>query len=357
MKSQILLLLLLLTGTAIRAQHQDYKVVAYYSGDSATLQQYDFKKITHLIYGFAHLDSTGRLAVFRHRDTAVLRAFKTVKKQYPHIRTLIALGGWGGCKPCSGTFGHADSTTLFSVSVKQFLQTFELDGIDLDWEYPALPGVPGHPFSPADRPHFTRLVLSLRKELGKQKLVTFAAGGFQKYLDQSVEWAKVEKAVDFVNLMTYDLVHGYSERTGHQSSLYSALPGEESVDQCVQFFRSIKFPLHKIIVGVPFYIRSFQVNTTANNGLFQPARFLYMRGYRFNTDSLTTANGFQRYWDNQARVPYWFNSARGVFVTGDDPESLRYKTAYIRQHSLGGIMFWELFYDTFQRGLLDQLQF
>lgn len=350
-------MLFLLLSIRAGAQHTDYKVVAYYSGDSATLLQYDFSKITHLIYGFAHLDGMGRLGISRAKDTAVLKAFLIVKKRNPHLRTLIALGGWGGCKPCSGTFSNAGSTELFAASVNAFLHTFRLDGIDLDWEYPALPGVPGHPFTPADRPNFTRLILSLRKQLGAKKLVTFAAGGFRKYLDQSVEWSRIEKAVDFVNLMTYDLVHGYSERTGHQSSLYSALPGAESVDSCVHFFRKVHFPLQKIVIGVPFYVRAFQVGSTANNGLFQPARFLYMRGYRRYADSLSAANGFTRYWDNRAKAPYWFHPARRIFITGDDPQSLRYKVAYIRQNKLGGVMFWELFYDTFKNGLLDQLYF
>ncbi|WP_018630008.1 glycoside hydrolase family 18 protein [Niabella aurantiaca] len=357
MKQKLLLLLFLLVVTRLSAQREGDKVVAYYSGDSATLLQYDFRKITHLVYGFAHLDAMGHLAISRAKDTAVLKAFEVVKKRNPHIRTLIALGGWGGCKPCSGTFSHADSTELFASSVNTFLHTFRLDGIDLDWEYPALPGVPGHPFAPADRPNFTRLILSLRKKLGNRKLITFAAGGFRKYLEQSVEWSQIEKAVDFVNLMTYDLVHGYSEKTGHQSALYSALPEAESVDRCIQFFRSIHFPLQKVVIGVPFYVRAFQVNSTFNNGLFQPARFLYMRGYRRNLDSLTVANGFTRYWDDRAKAPYWFHPVRRIFVTGDDPQSLRHKMAYIRQNKLGGIMFWELFYDSFKNGLLDQLHF
>ncbi|MCF3109075.1 glycoside hydrolase [Niabella sp. CC-SYL272] len=357
MKNWLFLLFMVLASASISAQQSNYKVVAYYSGDSASLLQYDFKNITHLIYGFAHIDSLGKLAVFRAKDTAVLKAFDDIRKQYPHIRTLIALGGWGGCRSCSGTFSHPDSIDAFAASVKTFLQRFRLDGIDLDWEYPAIPGVPGHPFAASDRPNFTRLLLRLRQKLGAKKLITFAAGGFQQYLDQSVEWKKIEKNVDFVNLMTYDLVHGYSERTGHQSSLYTAAANEASVDRCVQFFKKIQFPLQKVVVGVPFYIRVFEVTSNHNNGLFQPGRFLYMRGYRRNLDSLTVANGFVRYWDDRAKAPYWFNAARNLFVTGDDQQSFQYKLDYIRQQQLGGIMFWELYYDTFQNGLLELLRF
>ncbi|HEX7754145.1 MAG TPA: glycosyl hydrolase family 18 protein [Niabella sp.] len=357
MKNWNLTCLLCLAFLVAGAQQKSYKTVAYYSGDSTTLLQYDFSKITHLIYGFGHLDSLGHLALFRSKDTAALKAFQIIKHKYPRLKTMIALGGWGGCKPCSGTFSHPDSIEQFSVSVKKFLQEYQLDGIDLDWEYPAIQGVPDHPFSPADKQHFTSLVISLRKKLGDKKLITFAAGGFQYYLNESIEWQKVAGVVDFVNLMTYDLVHGYSTKTGHQSSLYAALPGEASVDRAIQFFKSIHFPLGKIIVGVPFYVRVFQVDTTINNGLFQPGRFLFMSGYRWNTDSLSAANGFIQYWDDHAAAPYWFNKERKLFATGDNERSLKLKTAYIRENHLGGIMFWELFYDTFKNGLLDDLRF
>ncbi|WP_084490028.1 glycoside hydrolase family 18 protein [Niabella ginsenosidivorans] len=357
MKNWSLTAVFFLVLLSANARQTNYKIVAYYSGDSATLLQYDLGRITHLIYGFGHLDSLGKFAVFRAKDTAALKAFQIIKRRYPHLKTMIALGGWGGCRPCSGTFSHPDSIEQFSASVKNFLADFRLDGIDLDWEYPAIQGVPGHPFSPADQQNFTSLVVSLRKKLGAKKLVTFAAGGFQYYLNESVEWQKIAGTVDFVNLMTYDLVHGYSTKTGHQSSLYSAAPDEESVERAIRFFRKINFPLRKIVVGVPFYVRAFQVDTAINNGLFQPGKFLFMSGYRWNTDSLSASSGFIQYWDEHAAAPYWFNKDRKLFVTGDNKRSLQLKTEYIRQNHLGGIMFWELFYDTFKSGLLNDIRF
>ncbi|AHF14066.1 glycoside hydrolase family 18 protein [Niabella soli] len=356
MKNWLLALILLqIVGTA--SAQKNYKTVAYYSGDSATLIQYDFSHITHLIYGFGHLDSLGRFAIFKAKDTAVLRGFQIVKSQHPQLKIMIALGGWGGCRPCSQRFSHPDSIDFFSRSVKDFLTAFKLDGIDLDWEYPALKNVPGYPFAPEDKQNFTRLVSSLRKALGRQKIITFAAGGFQTYLDEAVEWKKLSPLINFVNLMTYDLVHGYSTRTGHQSSLYSALPEEESVNRAIGFFKKIQFPLQKIIVGVPFYVRVFQTDSAVTNGLFQPARFLFMRGYRWNNDSLSFHNGFAEYWDTKAQEPYWFNKERNLFATGDNHRSLRLKIDYIKKQHLGGIMFWELFYDTPKDGLLDNLHF
>ncbi|MBK9486944.1 MAG: hypothetical protein IPO01_17705 [Chitinophagaceae bacterium] len=79
---------------------------------------------------------------------------------------------------------------------------YGIDGLDLDWEYPAIEGFPGHKYDAADKNNFTELIKALRKELGNDFLLTFAAGGFLKYLNESVDWDAVMPLVDFVNLMT-----------------------------------------------------------------------------------------------------------------------------------------------------------
>ena len=46
-------------------------------------------------------------------------------------------------------------------------------------------------------------------------------------------------------------------------------------------------------------------------------------------------------WDSQAQAPYLWNKDTRTFIWYDDPESLRLKSAYIRDKGLGGAMFWE----------------
>ena len=335
---------------------RQYKVIAYYSADSASLHQFDYNKITHLIYSFAHLNN-GSLSIGSLKDTAALHAVQQLKTKYRHLKTLIALGGWGGCKPCSETFNDPSLIQKFALSAKQFIQDFNLDGIDLDWEYPAIPGPPGHPYMPEDRKNFTDLVTALRKTLGKEKLVTFAAGGFQRFLDASVEWKKIAPQIDFVNLMSYDLVHGYSTFTGHHTPLYSAKNEDESVDKAIRFFKKIKFPLKKVIVGAAFYTRNFNVDSNTTNGLYQTGKFLNMISFKKNADSLNRQNGYAEFWDDKAKAPYWYNAEKRIFVTGDNKRSIQQKTKYIKQNKLGGIMFWELSYDKNTDGLLDAISF
>lgn len=61
-------------------QQKQYKVVAYISSDSTSLMQYDLKKVTHLIYGFAHLDNEGKISINKKKDTVMLKTFAELKK-------------------------------------------------------------------------------------------------------------------------------------------------------------------------------------------------------------------------------------------------------------------------------------
>jgi chitinase len=47
-------------------------------------------------------------------------------------------------------------------------------------------------------------------------------------------------------------------------------------------------------------------------------------------------------------------TGRRIFITYDDPESLQRKCSYIREHGLGGAMFWEYNSDL-SGALLDAL--
>jgi chitinase len=355
--SKRLLQILLFTSFTFYATAQkinQYKVVAYYSGDSATLPLYHFDKITHLIYSFGHVKD-GSFYVRTHKDTAALLAVQQIKKQHPKIKIMISLGGWGGCDLCSQTFNDKKLTSKFVASVKSFLKYYHLDGIDLDWEYPSLPGFPGHQYLPQDRSNFTNLVRELRIALGPKSIISFAAGGLKIHLDSTIEWNKIKNKISFVNLMSYDLVHGYSQFTGHHTPLYSSYPNEESVDRAVQYLRKINFPMNKVIIGAGFYYREFEAMTNTYNGLYQAAKFRDYVPYNIGVKRYVSDSGYVFFWSTKNKSPYWFNSTKHIFATAENKASVTFKCDYVKKNKLGGIMFWELYTDTPEDGLLDAI--
>lgn len=269
---------------------------------------------------------------------------------------LLALGGWGGCKTCSEAFSSEKGRQEFSASAKGLTDYFHTDGIDLDWEYPAIQGVPGHPYKPEDKQNFTALVQALRNALGKNSEISFAAGGFEDFLNNSIEWGKIAPLVDRVNLMSYDLVNGYSVRTGHHTPLYSTSEQTRSADEAIRFFKSVKFPLDKVVIGAASYGRLFNVEAESKDGLYQKGSFDHSISWKdVNLDRMKQ-EGYKAYWDDKAKAPYLYNPKTKKIFTYDNDRSVYLKTKYALEQGLNGIMYWQLGEDKPQDGLLDAMK-
>ncbi|HEY5408053.1 MAG TPA: glycoside hydrolase family 18 protein [Ginsengibacter sp.] len=330
----------------------DIAVIAYYAGRTSLIDSFQVEKLTHLIFSFCHLKGNS-LSVDNKRDSATIVSMVELKKRNPQLKIILSLGGWGGCKTCSDVFSTNKGRKAFSKSVKHLSNYFGTDGIDLDWEYPTISGFPGHPYGPADKTNFTALIKKLRKKLGTKQEISFAAGGFTKYIDSSVEWKKIMPEINRVNLMSYDLTSGFSKFSGHHTPLYSTPQQAESVDNGVRRLIAAGVPPGKIAIGAAFYARLFEVTDTSNNGLYQPAHFYHGLSYSRFADTINTNNGFIQYWDSLAKAPYAFNIQRKILATYDDSESIKLKTEYVIKNKLNGVMFWQLAEDKLEDGLLD----
>ena len=356
----VLFLLVLLSTESMQAQlgkmtagkRKKAEVIAYYAGDPATMDSFPVEKLTQIIFSFCHLKGN-RLSVSNARDSTTIRNLVRLKKRNPGLKVLLSMGGWGGCLTCSAVFSTPGGRKEFAQSVKEVNDYFQTDGIDLDWEYPAIQGPPGHPFSTADKSNFTTLLQELRKTLGQKMEISFAAGGFSSYLERSVEWEKVIPLINRVNLMTYDLVHGYSTVTGHHTPLYSTPEQKESTDHAVNWLLSIGVPSHKLVIGAAFYARVFEGVENINNGLYQSCTFKNGVAFRNFATAFSPGKGFIYYWDSIAAAPFLYNKTEKLFVSFDDSISIEHKTRYAIDRRLGGIMFWQLMDDKRINGLLD----
>jgi chitinase len=315
---------------------------------------YDYAELSHLNFSFVHLRE-GRLSLFGNRDSTALARTVSLKQIYPHLKVAVSVGGWGGCGSCSATFATAEGRRTFVTSARDLLERFGLDGIDLDWEYPAIEGFPGHRYAPEDRHDFTLLLQELRGVLGNRFELTFAAGAFDQYLTSSVEWKEVTPLVDRIYLMTYDLVNGFSTVTGHQTPLYSTSEQVASADHAVRFLDSVGVPGEKIVIGAAFYARVWKDVPDTNHGLHQPGAFAGLVSYKDLTSYWRDHPGFQMLWDSVAAAPYAYNPSERLFATFDDRRSVALKTAYALRHHLGGMMFWELNGDIPEDGLLHTI--
>lgn len=336
-----------------QARH-GFRIVGYYAGRTIPVDSFEISKLTHLIWCFGNLQGN-RIHINSEIDSATIKRMVQLKAQNPSLKVMLSLGGWGGCETCSDVFNTTEGREEFAESVKEISDYFKTDGIDLDWEYPAVKGFPGHTFRPEDKANFTALVETLRKVNGDKFEISFAAGGFKAYIDSAVEWKKVIRYVDFINIMSYDLVHGYSAVSGHHTPLYSTPQQTESTDNAVQLLLKAGVPADQLVIGAAFYGRFFQVNPGSKVDLYNPCKFSHAFSSKYMADSLSEKNGFVTKWDEIAQAPYAINTERNLLATYDDEKSIALKTKYAVDNNLGGIMFWQLYDDKFHNGLLDTI--
>lgn len=278
-------------------------------------------------------------------------ALKRLKVINPELKILLSIGGWS-----AGGFSEAAATeetrSLFTQTALDVMNHFELDGLDLDWEYPSF-SVAGIKGCQADKKNFTELLKILREALDqlrdKDYMLTIAAGGGAYYL-RGVEMQKAAQYLDYVQLMTYDLRGGFQVLTGHHTSLYEAEVDlfEGSVDTAVKVFHEAGVPLEKLVIGAAFYSRMWKGVPDVDQGLIQMAQTVGTYGPDYGTlvKEYIDKNGYIRYWDDVAKAPYLFNGE--TFISYDDEVSIGEKIEYMKHKGLAGIMYWEYKCDTTQ---------
>ena len=351
------LFLLLATSSCFPASKSHrFEVTGYVftRGLALAPSQVDASRLTRINYAFANIQG-GRMVLGAPSDSQNLAILTSMRSSNPDLTVLISVGGWLWSTNFSDMALTQESRSQFEDSVMEFLRRYDLDGLDVDWEYPGLPGA-GHPFRPEDKQNFTSLLKELRvrfdadsRKTGRRLYLTVAMGAGQDVLAQT-EMRLVQRYVDTVNLMTYDYYDAGSDpTTGHHSplSLNPADPKKASTDGTVRAYEKAGVPAAKVLLGVPFYGRAWGEVPDQNHGLFQPGKTVQgvVNAQYGEIATSMLSQGFTRYWDDAAKAPYLYNADRHLFVSYDDSESLKLKCQYIKEHKLGGLMFWEYFGD------------
>jgi chitinase len=346
----LICMLLFLTGLSNRLRAQ--QIIAYYSGKVKQIKTYYKPQITEIIFSFSHL-SGNRLTIDNKKDTLTIRALVALKKKNPRLKILLSLGGWGGCKTCSDVFSSDSGRLEFAGSVLDLTNYFHTDGVDLDWEFPALAAYPEHPFNVEDKVNFTSLIQTLRKKLGKSKEISVICAGVSPFLEGSLDLPDIAPYVDRINLMTYDLIGSKTHFSGHHTPLYSTSWQAASADHALHYLDSLKIPHNKICIGSAFYGREYLVISNQGDGLQQPAifqKFITMEDIR---KDYTDADGYITHWDSVAMAAYKYNDQNKIFITYDDERSVAAKVKYVKDKKLNGIFFWEMRLDRPEQGLMD----
>lgn len=269
-----------------------------------------------------------------------LYALKQIREWNPDMKVVLSVGGWG-----AGRFSLMSRTEEgrknFAASCAKFVFDNGLDGIDIDWEYPCSDSA-NIDADPSDKWNFTFLLQALRDALGKDKIVSIAAGA-GKYFPRDTEMDKVGAICDYVQLMTYDMRSGFCPQAGHHTAPYASVGDDSGLDtkSITELFHAAGVPLEKLVIGSAFYSRRWTGVPDVNHGLFQQAGSLgmYGPGYTELKQKFINKNGYTEYWDEAAQAPFLFNG--NEFISYDNEKSVKAKCEYVKKAGVLGIMYWE----------------
>ena len=277
-----------------------------------------------VIYAFALINPNGTLTAY---STLYLKQLANLRLENPYLKVILGIGGWGA-DGFSDAALTPTSRYAFAREVKRWVDEYELDGVDIDWEYPGS-SASGITSRPQDRENFTLLLTALRDVLGADAWISVAGTGETSYIN-NVEIANIAPIINYFNLMAYDFTAGETGETAarHQSNLYPSDLGlgNNSVDTQVQNLINAGMPSSQILMGLPFYGRY---------GATQTKTYDELRKNYINK------NGYRVLWDNVAKAPYIVDSNGNFAYSYDNLLSIYFKGLYVQENCLGGLFAWQ----------------
>lgn len=335
-------------GTLCTDIGQTPMVLAYFTEYSEEMP--DATKLTHINYAHGRFGNptTGDGGIkITESKKAPLKSVVALKSVNPKLKVMLMIGGWGShADGFSMMARDASKRTAFCKAVKAHIDSYGLDGVDLDWEYPTY-AAEGNGASPDDKANFILVLKELRETIGTSKIISFASSSSAEYMD----WTEAIKYIDYVNVMTYDMGRP-PER--HNSPLYrSSRFSQTSCDESINKHVAKGIPLDRMNLGVPFYGKSDKSDDTyADNVKYNEMAEILEKGTYKGVD---VSGKNIRGWDSTAKVPFLSDAAGKVYLSYDDPESVGEKGKYVLSKGLAGAMFWEYRHDSSDHALLTAL--
>ena len=199
-------------------------IILAYATDGIVADIIPYNQLTHINYAFLTPKSDGTFNPINNGWK--LKQIATIGHGQ-NVRVSISVGGWGWDAQFEEMAANPESRSAFVQNLKVFVDEYQLDGADIDWEYP-------------DAGQSSQNFFTLVKELHDampDKLLTTAVVAYGDNNGLGIPTESFE-LFDFVNVMTYD-------GPDHGSM--------EQFEKGLAYWSERGLPKKKIVMGVPFY--------------------------------------------------------------------------------------------------------
>jgi chitinase len=290
-------------------------------------------------------------------DEGLYRRFTALKSKKPALKTWIAVGGWSfndatNVPNTRTAFSDMVSTSAnrkaFIASIGSFLQTYNFDGVDLDWEYPTADDRGGQK---ADKANFVTFLQELKAAFGNRYGISVTLPASFWYL-QGFDVKSMQLYVDWMNLMSYDIHGVWDSGNKHTGPYLRPHTNLTEIEEGLDLLWRAGVDPAKVVLGLGWYGRSF---TLSNSGCNMPNGICtFAEGGKpgectNSAGTLTNAeinriiakqgSGVSKGFDRQAAVK-WITWDSDQWVSYDDGETIQLKIEHANKRCLAGKMIW-----------------
>jgi GH18 family chitinase len=198
-------------------------IILAYATEGIVAEIIPYDKLTHINYAFLTPQADGTFNPINN-DWKLKKIVATGHTK--NVKVLISVGGWGWDQQFETLAASPESRSAFVQNLKTFVQDYQLDGADIDWEYPD---------AGESSENFLALIKELRAAMPDKLLTTAVVS----YGDNALGIHPDSLALfDFINVMTYD---GPDHATMDQ------------FEKGLAYWSGRGLPREKIVMGMPFY--------------------------------------------------------------------------------------------------------
>lgn len=312
----------------------------------------------------------------RDLDAKLLKRLNELKKKRPGLKVVISVGGWtheGKLPLFSNMVSTAERRKAFIDSAIAILNKTDVDGISIDWEYPTMrpTNLVKSGILDDDKKNLAKLLREIRvafeafkicNDKPERYLLAMALPSSRKKM-AGFDTDAIEKYVDWVNVMAYNMRGQWGTETGCPTLMYGAeLP---TVPDSIQAWIEAGVSASKINLGMAFYGRGFILSDPNSYGLgastlkgkvTPPGPYVEEKGVLSYYEICTTPFNHRTPFSQSAcGIPYAsFNdpiSKTSGWMSYEDPESVKFKVrALVNRLGLNGFSVWALDFDDFNGG-------
>ncbi|MFV8783324.1 glycosyl hydrolase family 18 protein [Microbulbifer sp. SA54] len=304
-----------------------------------------------------------------------------LRRQNPQLKLDLSIGGWTLSEGFPWMAHDTARRKAFVDSVVHFLERFDFDGVDIDWEYPGSDGAVAGMAREDDGENYALLIRELRAGLdwlsektGKPYRLSSAIPAGLGRLER-IDWSQVHPYMDRLYAMTYDLTGAWEREISHHTPLYNnpnavGSSAGTSADWTLTYLQSLGVPANKLMIGAANYHRSKATgtddileftygltgSTSYGDGNWSGANLILgiaglgsweagvIEGYdlyqNYLDRNINPRNGYWLYTDKEANADYIFNDTVGAFISVETPRTVALKAQYAKDNGLAGIFFW-----------------